>query len=101
MQQFELAFRMAMDDANNNFETARRMMLRDEYGMGTKAFQDVHFLFIIEGTNKVAGFIIFPRNPQQRSQVGALYSFGEKQEYISSEKLPDLLRLHQAKLVAF
>ncbi|HZQ47423.1 MAG TPA: hypothetical protein VFC07_10455 [Verrucomicrobiae bacterium] len=101
MRQLELVFRMAKDDTNGNFENVRRAMKGEEYGISTKTFQDFHFLFITEERNNVGGFIIFPRNPQERSQIGALYSFGEKQEYISSEKLPDLLRRHQAQLVAF
>ena len=100
MQQLELVFRMAKDDTNGNFENVRRAMKGKEYGISTKTFQDFHFLFIMDGTNKVGGFIIFPRNPQERSQIGALYSFEEKQEYVSSEKLPDLLRRYQAQLVA-
>ncbi len=100
MQEIELAFRMAMDDSNNNLEGLRRAMWSDKYGINKKAFQDFHFLLIMEET-KVAGFLIFPRNPQQRAQLGAMYSSGEKHEYISSEDLPIWLRLHQAQLVAF
>lgn len=98
MKNLELAFQIAMQDSDGDFEAIRHNIWKDEYGM--KPFQEFHFLLIMEETNKVAGYITFPRNPQQCSRIGGIYSFGTNLEYITSDKLPDILHRHQGDLSA-
>ena len=58
--------------------------------------QSYHFLLIMEGTGKVTGWVIFPRDPQRRSRSGGLADVG----FVDSEKLLEAIHRHRDHLTA-
>ena len=106
MKKLADACQLAFMGTTKNVRDARREMwdsrstVFDQPALAPSLMQTYHVLLIMEGEDKVAGYIIFPRENQRRSFLGAEYSFEEITDHIEAQKLPNLLQKHQGRLVA-
>jgi len=55
---------------------------------------------VIEEGEKVAGLLVFPRDPQVRLAIGGLYSTENDRREISAKELPDFIQSHNGSLIA-
>jgi len=79
MRQLDGAFQQALLESNEDLERACRALrnphceyLRQQSG-DIPMLQKYHFLLILEGTNKVVGTILFPRDAQGRGHYLGMY----------------------------
>lgn len=107
MRQLELAFRMAIQDENDNLEKGRKALWKspNEYFNQSQSLpplmQAYHLLVVTKDDGAVDGVIIFPRNTEALKAAGAYCSIGEK-EYgpIPAKDLDALLQKYRKHLTA-
>ena len=107
MKQLELAFRIAIDDADGNLANARSELWdpkNDYFGSPQAAgrmLQRYHLLAVVDENGIVLGAIVFPRNAETRERSGGVCSLEEENDSNPrSKKISELLHKYQARLVA-
>ena len=109
MRELEIAIQNALMDAQGDLEQVRRDLRNPGSGYFHKRtgesllIERFHALLILDGassSDKIAGIIIFPRDPKRRSRTSGRYWFGEKNESFLMKELPDLIEKHQRQLFA-
>lgn len=108
LKQLELAFRMASNDEDGDVTKIRRELWDPKgeiFGSSKQAkswMQSYQILVITDEQHrgKAVGTIIFPRDGERRKRGRGCYSFGGIEERFSLEKLPELIKKHEGRLVA-
>ena len=107
LKQLRLGLQLAMEDANGDVEKGSHAFKTSEGDYLPRPSREPRFLdkyvclLIVEGSDKLAGAILFPR-VQARSEHSRvlLYWSGTHDDFYPMTRLPALLQKHQGHLVA-
>jgi hypothetical protein len=103
LSQLQWALQSVMDNAKGDLEETRAELkkLERQQRTGPALFEIHQCLLIVDLSGKLAGAILFPRDPSQAESAGSLlYWFQEAPDFLPMSKLPELVRKHQGRLVS-
>lgn len=105
MNQIQLAFRIAIEDESGDLGKVRASLWdpKSNYlpsrDKALSMLQKYAVLVVVE-KGQSPGVIIFPRDPILRNRIGGFYSLGDDGGSLRTKQLSELIKLHQANLLA-
>lgn len=106
LHQLDAALQQAVLESDGAAEQARQVLKDPDSGYLSKRRGEsplperFQVLLIVDGANKIAGAIIFPRDFANRARSQVMYWFEAKNDYLPVDKLPELIKKHQDQLLA-
>jgi hypothetical protein len=106
MRMIGMTFRTTLAEAKGDPAALRsKIWSFEKENFGERAnpswLEDYQMFFVLKADQKVAGLIAFPRDPQKCSKTGALYVFGDNEDFVKPGNIRELIQTNRQNLLSF